>query len=171
MGILRMLEKKALTYIFSRGKTLYEESRYDSYRERYQIESDFRFNGNDILFYGKGEIMIGERSYVGSLSTIQATPSCCVKIGKRCQISHNVRMYTSSADPDQDFTREKTKPIKSGDITIGDGVWIGANVFIGPGITIGNNAVIGANSMVTKDIPEDAIYGGVPAKLIRYKDY
>ena len=171
MGIFQKLANKIILYIYSRGKVLYEENRYDSYRKKYQIESNFRFNGNGILFYGNGKIVIGKKSYVGSLSTIQATPGHCVKIGNRCQISHNVRMYPSSADPDQDFTIQKTKPIKAGDITIGDGVWIGANVFIGPGITIGNNAVIGANSMVTKNIPQKAIFGGVPAKLIRYKNY
>jgi len=38
-----------------------------------------------------------------------------------------------------------------------------------PGVIIGNNSVVGANSVVTKNIPENAIYGGIPAKLIRYK--
>ena len=57
-----------------------------------------------------------------------------------------------------------------GDIVIGNGVWIGANVFINPGIRIDNNVVIGANSVVTKDIKENSIVGGVPAKLIRIKN-
>ena len=171
MGILRALRKKIILYLYREGKKLHEADQYESYKRQYHISSDFRFNGRDILFYGKGDIIIASHSYIGSLSTVQATPGCCVRIGERCQISHNVRMYTSSADPDQDFTTEKIKPSKLGDITIGDGVWVGANVFIGPGIKIGSNAVIGANSMVTKDVPENAIVGGVPAKLIRHKKY
>ncbi len=94
---------------------------------------------------------------MGSLSTIELHTACKVVIGSNCQISHNVRIYTASADPDQDFTKEKIKPNKLGDVIIGNGVWIGANVFINPNITIGNNTVVGANSLVTKDIPDNAI--------------
>lgn len=83
-------------------------------------------------------------------------------------ISHNVRMYTSSAIADQDFSFLPLKE-KKGNIIIGNNVWIGANVFINPGIIIGDNSVIGANSVVTKDIPNNSIFGGCPAKLIRFK--
>jgi maltose O-acetyltransferase len=83
-------------------------------------------------------------------------------------ISHNVRIYSSSAVADQDFSNNSIE-IKYGNVLIGDYVWIGANVFIGPGVKIGNNSVIGANSVVTKDVEEFSIVGGVPAKLIRYK--
>ena len=58
-----------------------------------------------------------------------------------------------------------------GDIIIEGFVWIGANVFINPEVTIGKNSVIGANSVVTKNVIPNAIYGGVPAKLIRMKKY
>lgn len=147
------------------------EERYQYFRNHYNITSNFGFNGTDIRIYGDGEIDLGNDSYIGSYSTIQLTKGFKVVIGKKCQISHNVRMYTSSADPDQDFTVEKVKPAKNGNIIIGDGVWIGANVFINPGIKVGNNAVVGANSIITKDVADNAIVGGVPAKLIRFKNY
>ncbi|CDT94444.1 DapH/DapD/GlmU-related protein [Vibrio coralliirubri] len=51
----------------------------------------------------------------------------------------------------------------------GEGVWIGANTVILPGVTIGSNVAIGANSVVTKDIPSNTVYGGVPAKFIKNK--
>ncbi len=163
--------RKVLGYIYGKMRSSYYAERYDYVRRHYNIQSNFGFNGVDIRIYGNGEIDLGQNSYIGNYSTLQLTSGYKIKIGDNCQISHNVRMYTCSADPDQDFTKAKTKPMKQGSIIIGNGVWIGANVFIGPGINIGNNAVIGANSMVTKDIHEKAIVGGVPAKLIRYKAY
>ena len=50
---------------------------------------------------------------------------------------------------------------------IGDRCWIGANSIILPGVTIGNNVVIGAGSVVTKDIPDNVVAVGSPAKIIR----
>ena len=52
-------------------------------------------------------------------------------------------------------------------ITIGNDVWIGARVIILPGVTVGNHTVIGAGSVVTKDVPNYAIVGGNPARVIR----
>ena len=52
-------------------------------------------------------------------------------------------------------------------VNIGDDVWIGANVTILPGVNIGNNVVIGAGAVVTKDIPDDSLAVGGPAKVIK----
>ncbi len=49
-------------------------------------------------------------------------------------------------------------------------VWIGANITILPGITIGENAIVGACSVVTKDVPDNAVAVGNPAKVIKYLD-
>ncbi len=166
---MKNLFRRIVGSLYGRSQEIYYENRYRYFRKKYNIKSNFRFAGTDIRLYGEGEIILGNESYIGTNSTIELTEGQKVIIGDYCQISHNVRMYTSSADPDQDFTKEKLKPFKKGDIIIGDGVWIGANVFINPGITIGSNSVIGANSMVTKDVLPNAIVGGVPAKLIRFK--
>ena len=56
---------------------------------------------------------------------------------------------------------------QASEIHIGDDVWIGGNVTILPGITIGNNVVIGAGAVVTKDIPDNSLAVGVPARVIR----
>lgn len=56
----------------------------------------------------------------------------------------------------------QAKPVR-----IGSDVWIGGNVTILPGVTIGNNVVIAAGAVVTKDVPDNSLVGGVPAKIIR----
>ncbi len=52
-------------------------------------------------------------------------------------------------------------------VNIGNDVWIGGNVTIVPGVTIGNNCIIAAGSVVTKDVPDNTLVGGVPAHKIR----
>lgn len=54
-------------------------------------------------------------------------------------------------------------------ITIGNDVWIGARAFIRDGIKIGNGAIVAAGAVVVKDVPDYAVVGGVPAKLIRWR--
>ncbi|MGB2917795.1 MAG: DapH/DapD/GlmU-related protein [Candidatus Microthrix parvicella] len=137
--------------------------------EIYELHPTFRFSGTSISLYGAGQIIAGERSYIGSRSAIEAGGGQIVRIGRLCRISHNVRIYTSSVSADSDLLDELNVISKTGNVTIGDGVWIGYGVFIGPGIFIGDGAVVGANSVVTKDVPPNAIVGGVPAKLIRMK--
>lgn len=55
-------------------------------------------------------------------------------------------------------------------ITIRDNVWVGACATILPGVTIGKNVVIGAGAVVTKDIPDNVVCAGVPARIIKYLD-
>ena len=63
------------------------------------------------------------------------------------------------------FSVHKREPVKR--TTIKNDVWIGRRVLIAQGVTVGNGAVIGMGSVVTKDVPDYAIVGGIPAKLIR----
>ncbi|WP_296920403.1 sugar O-acetyltransferase [Megasphaera sp.] len=52
-------------------------------------------------------------------------------------------------------------------VTIGNDVWVGGNVTILPGVTIGNNVVVAAGAVVTKDVPDNCVVGGVPSKVIQ----
>jgi acetyltransferase-like isoleucine patch superfamily enzyme len=67
----------------------------------------------------------------------------------------------------KNYRNIKGLPFTKGDITIGNDVWIGSNTKILSGVKIGDGCVVGANSLVTKDIPDYSICGGVPAKIIR----
>ena len=55
-------------------------------------------------------------------------------------------------------------------IVIGNDVWIGGHVIILPGVQIGNGAIVGAGAVVTKNVPDYAIVGGNPARIIRYRN-
>ncbi|WP_042342051.1 sugar O-acetyltransferase [Calothrix sp. PCC 7507] len=89
-----------------------------------------------------------------------------VHIGDNVLCGPCVQIYTAyhPTEPEIRLTgQELASPIK-----IGDNVWIGGNVVICPGVTIGNNTTIGAGSVVTKDIPENAIAAGNPCRIIRH---
>lgn len=62
------------------------------------------------------------------------------------------------------------QPIQEAQIYIEDNVWIGANCTITKGIRIGSGSIVAANSCVNKNVPKNAIVGGVPAKIIRFRD-
>jgi len=55
-------------------------------------------------------------------------------------------------------------------IVIGNGAWLGAGVSVMPGVTIGKNAVVAANAVVTRDVPDDTVVGGIPARVIKRID-
>jgi acetyltransferase-like isoleucine patch superfamily enzyme len=66
-------------------------------------------------------------------------------------------------DPSADI---RTQPVRSRGIVIGRDVWIGANAGITDGVRIGDHAVAGMGAIVTRDVPDWAIVGGVPARVI-----
>jgi acetyltransferase-like isoleucine patch superfamily enzyme len=56
------------------------------------------------------------------------------------------------------------------DVNVGHNVWIGYGACLLRGVKVGNNSVIGTNSVVTADVPENAVVGGVPARVIRMRE-
>ena len=90
----------------------------------------------------------------------------CVKvsIGNHVLIGPGVQIYTAThpVDAEERKTLESAHPIH-----IGNNCWIGGGAIILPGISIGDNCVIGAGSVVTKNIPNDSLAVGNPAKVIK----
>lgn len=88
-----------------------------------------------------------------------------VYIGDYVMIGPNTSIITVNHPLSPQKRRQhmgQAKPVR-----IGRDVWIGANCTILPGVTVGNNVVIAAGAVVTKDIPDNCVVGGVPAKVIR----
>ncbi|WP_374951209.1 sugar O-acetyltransferase [Mucilaginibacter sp.] len=87
-----------------------------------------------------------------------------VKLGNNVFCAPAVQIYTATHPLDAELRRSKEngKPV-----VIGDDCWIGGGAIICPGVTIGNRCVIGAGSVVTKDIPDDSLAAGNPARVMR----
>lgn len=90
-----------------------------------------------------------------------------VIIGNNVMIGPNTVL--AAADHPLNYLERRTKYLK-GKIVIEDDVWIGANVTILPGVTIHKRAIVGAGAVVTKDVEENTIVAGVPAKLLKRLD-
>ena len=88
-----------------------------------------------------------------------------VRIGDYCMIGLNT-LITTVGHPISPKGRRERKP-QGMPINIGNDVWIGDNCRILPGVTIGNNVVIAAGAVVTKDVSDNSVVGGVPAKVIK----
>ena len=88
-----------------------------------------------------------------------------VRIGDYVMIGPNTLISTVNHPLTPMGRRQHLSLIKP--VKIGNDVWIGGNVTILPGVTVGNNVVIAAGAVVTKDVPDNTLVGGVPAKFIK----
>ena len=125
-----------------------------------EVDKTFRLFPPFYTDCGKN-IIVGKNVFINACCKFQDQGG--IVIGNGVLIGHNVTLATLNHDERPDFRQNiYPKPIK-----IGDNVWIGSNATILQGVTIGNGAIIGANAVVTKDVPENTIVAGVPAKIIR----
>ena len=89
-----------------------------------------------------------------------------LKIGNNVRIGHSVSILTSDHNVYDVSAKIKDSGLIAKEVVIGDDVFIGCKVTILSGVTLSSHAVIAAGSVVTKNVPEYAIVGGVPAKII-----
>jgi acetyltransferase-like isoleucine patch superfamily enzyme/2-polyprenyl-3-methyl-5-hydroxy-6-metoxy-1,4-benzoquinol methylase len=110
---------------------------------------------------------VGENAYIGANLTIISPMKIrnSISIGSRASISPNVTIILSS-HPNSSELRNIFKPSR-GDVSIGEDTWIGCQVIIYPGVKIGKCSLIHAGSVVTKDVDDYTIVGGVPAKVLK----
>ena len=132
--------------------------------KRIKIGKNFKIWLRCTLSVGiKGKITFGDEGLLGVNSYINAshgniTIGNNVAIAAYCQIYSHSHHYQKGHFVNQCFIE--------GDVVIKDNVLIGSNVVILPGVTINKNSVIGAGAVVTKDVPQNKIMGGIPAKII-----
>lgn len=115
-------------------------------------------------------IFIGKNSYINGNGSIIASKNSKIVIGDNCLISYNVHMRTDMHNYLNKNELIKLQGHTERDIIIGDDVWIGYGAQIMSGVTIGNGAVVAAGSVVTKDIPDYEVWGGVPSRKIKERN-
>ena len=116
----------------------------------------------------EGTVEIGDKTVLGQEVTISAYRR--VRIGEQCVIADRAMFI----DFDHGVV-EVERPIRQQgiymeEVVIGSNVWIGYGACFLRGVSVGDNAIIGTNAVVTKDVPANAVVGGVPARVIRMRD-
>ncbi len=151
------------------------------------------FIGDRVVIYQDkdgGSVEFGERVHIYGETFIQSGSGGSLKIGDnshihpRCQISayessifigNEVQIAPNCAFYPYNHSIEPGKPIKEqalhskGDIIVDDDAWLGFGVIVLDGVRIGKGAVIGAGSVVTQDIPDNAIACGNPARVVKMR--
>ncbi len=128
--------------------------------------------GNNINIEKKANFGTGSGIEIGNNSGLGI--NCKVRgplqIGNNVMMGPDVIIFTSNHETSRTDIpmrgQGSTLPQK---VTIEDDVWIGARVIILPGVTIGKGAILAAGAVVSKDVPDYAIVGGVPAKVLKYR--
>jgi len=111
------------------------------------------------------KISVGDRSNIPNWSVIDGRGG--LRIGDDCMLGFENIILTSTHRSDSLEVPMRTQGMYSAPVKIGNDVWTGCRVVIVPGVTIGDHVIVGAGSVVTKDVPDWAIVGGVPARVIR----
>jgi len=116
----------------------------------------------------EGEIRIGAKTVLGQECTISCYQH--VSIGRECIVADRTMLI----DFDHGIV-EVERPIREQgiymrDVRVGHNVWIGYGACFLRGVSVGDNAVIGTSSVVTKDVPANAVAAGTPARVIRMRE-
>jgi acetyltransferase-like isoleucine patch superfamily enzyme len=116
----------------------------------------------------EGQVSIGAKSVLGEECTISAYQH--VSIGRECVIADRAMMIDFDHGVVEVERPIREQGIYKRDVRVGHNVWIGYGACLLRGVTVGDNCVVGTNSVVTKDVPDNAIVGGIPARLLRMRD-
>lgn len=122
------------------------------------------------ILYGK-HTSVGSDVFINGGCTLQ--DSARITIGDRVVIAPDIKLYCGehAVDATQRWKRDASGVLKlvttTRPISIGSDVWIGGGVTVLPGVTIGSNVVVGAGAVVTRNVPDNCVVAGVPARVIR----
>jgi acetyltransferase-like isoleucine patch superfamily enzyme len=116
----------------------------------------------------EGIVEIGDKSVLGQECTISAYRR--VRIGEQCVIADRAMFIDFDHGVVEVERPIRTQGIYTRDVEVGSNVWIGYGACILRGVRVGDNSIVGTNSVVTKDVPANAVVAGIPARIIRMRD-
>jgi acetyltransferase-like isoleucine patch superfamily enzyme len=116
----------------------------------------------------EGLVEIGAKTVLGQECTISAFQS--VRIGREGIIADRVMLIDFDHGVVEVERPIRLQGIYKRDVRVGNNCWIGYGACILRGATVGDNCVIGTSTVVTRDVPDNAVVGGVPARVLRTRD-
>ncbi len=116
----------------------------------------------------EGVVEIGAKTVLGQECTISAFRR--VEIGRECIVADRVMLIDFDHGVVEVERPIRQQGIYKRDVRVGHNVWIGYGACLLRGVTVGDNAIVGTNSVVTREVPENAVVGGVPARVIRMRE-
>ena len=147
-----------------RGAKIYRSVRMDTppYRRfslgQHSVVESFCCINNAV-----GDVIIGDYTRIGLHNTIIGP----VTIGNHVNLAQGITVTALNHNFSEPGKRIDEQGVSTGQVIIGDDVWIGANAVVLPNVSIGRHCVIAAGAVVTKDVPDGCVVAGVPAKIIK----
>ncbi|MCU1593995.1 MAG: putative sugar acetyltransferase [Frankiales bacterium] len=130
-----------------------------------EVGDDFKvWSGPRVtMISGWGRMRFGDRCFVNVGSTIISVEE--IVVGDDVAFANDVYVM------DSDSHGVEGRPHKQAPVRIGDGCWIGARAMILPGVTLGKRVLVAAGAVVTRDVPDDCLVAGNPARVVRELSY
>ena len=116
----------------------------------------------------EGEVRIGAKTVLGQECTISAFQH--VSIGRECILADRVMLIDFDHGVVDVERPVRLQGIYKRDVRVGHNVWVGYGACFLRGVSVGDNAIVGTSAVVTGDVAENAVVGGVPARLLRMRD-
>jgi acetyltransferase-like isoleucine patch superfamily enzyme len=116
----------------------------------------------------EGRVEIGPKTVMGQECTISAYQR--VRIGEQCVIADRAMFIDFDHGVVEVERPIRLQGIYKRDVVVGSNVWIGYGACILRGVSVGDNSIVGTNSVVTKDVPANAVVAGIPARIIRMRE-
>jgi acetyltransferase-like isoleucine patch superfamily enzyme len=116
----------------------------------------------------EGEVSIGAKTVMGQECTISAYQH--VSIGRECILADRVMLIDFDHGVVEVERPIRLQGIYKRDVRVGHNVWVGYGACILRGVSVGENSVIGTSAVVTRDVPANAVVGGIPARVLRMRE-